>query len=200
LHKLDITWTILLGAAFAALTPASLPAQSGARTSATLPVFGNVHLQYTKGGSYTPTRAQVSGQVRLTSENYDLSCETLTFVSDKPKGKAGGRPALSRATAKPAAGEQVVADVRRPLEGQTFHVLADQAVYVPEPSRPGGVRIDFTGHVKVVTNSGFLAEPSVTTTDHATILLGQGDDYPQLETGPAQITATPVQPTATPAQ
>jgi len=192
LHKLDITWTILLGAAFAALTPASLPAQSGARTSATLPVFGNVHLQYTKGGSYTPTRAQVSGQVRLTSENYDLSCETLTIVSDKPKGKSE-RPVLSRATAKPLPGAQIVADVRRPLEGETFHVLADQAVYLPEPSRPGGVRIDFTGHVKVVTNSGFLAEPSVAITDHATILLGQGDDYPELKTGAGNITMTPAQ-------
>ncbi len=189
---------VVLVAAWVSLVPLPLPAQTGGGTSTSLPIFGDVHLSYTKGGLYTPTKSQVSGQVKMTSENYDLFCETLTFLSDTPKGKADGRPALTRATAKPAAGGQVIADVRRPdaknpADRQTFHILADQAVYVPEPSRPGGVRVDFTGHVRVTTTAGFLAGPSGTKTDHFTLWLGKGDDYPQFETGPAEISATPAQ-------
>ena len=167
-------------------------------------------MTYTKGGVFNTTTgyAQVAGRVRMTSKDYDLSCETLTFLSEKPKGKAGGRPALVKVTAEPAAGAQVTADVRRPDSlppdapapdesrpsgGQAFHVVADHVAYVPENTRPGGVRVNFTGHVRVTTTAGFLSGPSVTTTDQATILLGQGDDYPQIETGPAHITATPAQ-------
>ncbi len=175
--------------------PVSLPAQTGDDTPAA-PIFGDVKMTYTKPGVFTPTYIQVAGHVRMTSKNYDLSCETLTSLS--VRGKAGGRPILASVTAMPAAGAQITADVRRPdalnaLNSQTFHVLADKAVYVPERSRPDGVRVDFTGHVQVVTTAGFLAGPSVTTTNRAVILLGRGDDYPQIETGPAHITATPIE-------
>ena len=174
----------------------SLTAQAGGDVSTSLPLFGNVHLSYAKGGFYTPAKSEFAGRVNMTSKNYDLSCETLTFLFGTPKGKAAGRPVLTRATAKPAAGAQIVADVRRPdalhpLDSQAFHVVADQAVYVPENSRPGGVRVDFTGHVHVTTTAGFLTGPSDTTTDHFTLWLGKGDDYPQFETGPAEISATP---------
>ena len=61
---------------------------------------------------------------------------------------------------------------------------------MPDTSRPSGGTLKFTGHVQVITKSGFLAEPSVSTTDTATILLGAGAEYPQVETGPGHITLT----------
>jgi len=205
LHKNRILWITLLSTAaligsvsFSA--PAPLAAQAGAGASLSLPLFGKVDLVYLTSGNFNTTTGygRAVGRVRLTSEDYDLSCETLTFLSEKLKGKTGGRPVLARVSAEPAAGAQITADVRRPNalhpnEGQSFHVVADHAAYVPEYSRPGGVRVNFTGHVQVTTTAGFLSVPSITTTDQAVILLGQGEDYPQIETGPAHITATPVQ-------
>ena len=83
----------------------------------------------------------------------------------------------------------------RPLESQTYEIRSDHAVYTPDDTRPSGGKMVFTGHVTVITNSGFLAEPSVSTFDTkpVTVLLGQGDDYPQLETGPGHIVLTPAQ-------
>lgn len=193
---------MLLTAALTGAAPLSesapLGAQDGTTTSASLPLFGKVDLTYSTSGDFNTTTGygRAVGRVTMTSEDYDLSCETLTFRSEKPK--AGGRPLLAEVTAEPAAGAQVTADVRRPdvlhpSDGQTFHIVADHAAYVPDRSRLNGVKIDFTGHVKVTTTAGFLSGPSVTTTDRATILLGKGDDYPQVETGPAHVTATPAQ-------
>jgi len=203
LHENHTRWTtLLLTAALAGAVPLSEPAPLGAQavttTSASLPLFGKVDLTYSTSGDFNTTTGygRAIGRVTMTSEDYDLSCETLTFRSEKPR--AGGRPLLAKVTADPAAGGQVTADVRRPdalnpSNGQTFHIVADHAAYVPDRSRPNGVKIDFTGHVKVTTTSGFLSGPSVTTTDRATILLGQGDDYPSVSTGPAHLTATPAQ-------
>ncbi len=205
MHKNFTPWmTLLLTAALAGPAPLSAPAplaaQAGTATSLSLPLFGKVNLDYYTSGDFNTTTGygQAVGRVRLTSEDYDLSCETLTFLSDMPKGQIGRVPLLARVTAEPEAGMQVTADVRRPDalhpdQGQTFHVVANHAEYVPDRSRASGVRIEFTGHVQVTTNAGFLASPSVTTTDRAVILLGQGEDYPQIKTGPAHITATPVQ-------
>ena len=205
MHKKRTPWTtLILTVALAGFPPLSAPAPTDAQaktaTSVSLPLFGKVDLDYSTSGSFNTTTGagQAVGRVRLTSEDYDLSCETLTFLSEKPEGKTGGRHALARVTAEPAAGGQVTADVRRPDvlhpdQGQAFHVVADHAAYVPDRSRPDGVRIDFTGHVQVTTTAGFLAVPSVTTTDNAVILLGQGEDYPQIKTGRAHVTATPAQ-------
>lgn len=183
------------------LAPSTLSAQSGTHTSTALPIFGKVDLTTGKS-DLSPTQSQLSDKVRLTSENYDLSCETLTLTSERPKDKNGkfGRPLLNRATARPAPGAQVIADIRRsdalhPENSQSYHILADLAVYKADDSRPSGVEVDFVGHVRVETNAGFLSGPSVTTTDHATVLLGRSDDdeFPRVETGPAHIVATPAQ-------
>jgi hypothetical protein len=195
LHKI---YAAVLVLALTTLTVFPLSAQNDAAPAGSALHFGQVNMSWLKSVKYTPTGAQFAGGVKMTSENYDLSCETLTFIFEKPSGKvkSGGiGGALSKATAEsnPATGAQVIADIRRPLEGQTFHVLADQAVYVPDKTRPGGVALHFTGHVQVITSSGFFAEPSVMTTDEATFLLGTGADYPQLNTGPGHITVTPAQ-------
>lgn len=205
LHKpCKIRMIFLTPGLLAGFVSTPLPTQNDARASASLPIFGRSSLSYNKSGDFSPTlgEAQISGQVRLMSENYDLSCETLTIVSERPKDKNGksARPVFSRATAKPAPGAQVIADIRRPdalnpENSQAYHILADLAVYKADASRPAGVEVDFVGHVRVETNAGFLSGPSVMTTDHATVLLGRrGDDeYPRVETGPGHIVATPAQ-------
>ena len=139
-----------------------------------------------------PGLLHLKGQVKMTSENYDLAGEDVQIFSSQP---AGGQSALKKAVIEGnlAAGQQVIAHIRQPLQGQSYQIFADHAVYLPDASRPGGGQMEFQGHVKVVTNSGFLTEPSVSTTDHATILMGQGNHYPQVLTGPAHIVLTPAQ-------
>ena len=195
MHKNYFTVMVMT---LAVLTACAASAQNDVVPADSALHFGHVNMSWGKPATYTPSGAQFPGGVKLTSDNYDLSCETLTLVFEKSAGKAkpsGFGGALSKVTAEsnPATGAQVIADIRRPLEGQTFHVLADKAIYVPDKTRPGGVTLHFTGHVQVITSSGFFAEPSVTTTDHATFLLGIGADYPQMETGPGHITITPAQ-------
>lgn len=175
-----------------ALSPA-LPAQTGASA----PKSGGLKIGTVvfdaRSAQYRPGLLHLSGQVKITSADYDLAGEDIKLFSTQPSG--GGKATLKNAVVEgdPAAGKQVVAHIRQPLQGQAYEIFADHAVYAPDNSRPGGGRMDFTGHVKVITNSGFLAEPSVTNTDHATILMGQGDDYPQVLTGPAHIVLTPAQ-------
>lgn len=145
-----------------------------------------------RSAQYQPGLLHLKGQVKMTSEDYDLAGEDVKVFSTQG---AGGKPALKNAFVEGnlKAGQQVVAHIRQPLQGQAYEIFADHAVYAPDKSRPSGGRMDFTGHVKVIANSGFLAEPSVTVTDHATILMGQGDDYPQVSTGFAHIVLTPAQ-------
>ena len=150
----------------------------------------DVDFQY---GKLTPGVWHLIGRVKMTTENYDLTGEDLRIVF--AGGKAGAS-ALIKATAdgNPAAGIQVHAAIRQPLQGQAYVITADHAMYLPDNSRPGGGAMTFTGRVRIVTKSGFLAEPSISTTDRATVLLGADTVlYPQLETGPAHITLTPAQ-------
>ncbi len=186
------TITLIFTGAFAALTLLPLFAQSDPDKPSSRVAVGTVNVDF-EYGKLTPGLWHLTGRVKMTTENYDLAGEDLKVVF--AAGKSGAS-ALAKATAEgnPATGQQVIATIRQPLQGQAYVITADHAVYTPDPSRPGGGAMNFTGHVKIVTKSGFLAEPSVSTTDHATILLGQNKDlYPQLETGPAHITLTPAQ-------
>ena len=137
-------------------------------------------------------RGRFSRGVRMTSAQYDLAAEDVTATQAPP---GSGHSGLAGATAEgsPAKKTQVIAHVKQPLQGEDFQVAADHAVYVPEYARPDGGRIDFTGHVTVVSRSGFLAGPAPADFGNGpvTVLLGQGDDYPQIQTGPGHIVATP---------
>lgn len=173
--------------------PFALSAQTGPDAGKTGGLkIGTVDL-VARSAQYQPGFLHFKGQVKMTSENYDLAGEDVKVFSTQPPG--GGGAVLKNAVVEGnlKAGQQVVAHIRQPLQGQAYEIFADHAVYTPDKSRPSGGRMDFTGHVKVIANSGFLAEPSVTVTDHATILMGQGDDYPQVSTGPAHIVLTPAQ-------
>jgi len=179
----------------AALIPAvlsPLTAQADPEKPASRVSVGKVDVDF-QYGKLTPGLWHLTGRVKMTTENYDLTGEDLRILF---AGGKSGTSALAKATAdgNPAAGIQVHANIRQPLQGQAYVITADHAVYLPDNSRPGGGSMTFTGHVKIVTKSGFLAEPSVSTTDRATLLLGADKIlYPQLETGPAHITLTPAQ-------
>lgn len=193
MHKLNILGLPLLTAALAAFAAASLPAQTAAVKSSSSLNVGQVNVDFGKS-ALTRGLWHFSAGVKMTSEQYDLTAqEVVAAFAPGPGGKA----ALQKATAEGSPGKnvQVDAHIRQPLEGRAFEVLADHAVYVPDKSRPNGGRMDFTGHVKVISNSGFLAEPSVSTFENGPVivLMGQGDDYPQLQTGPGHIVITPAQ-------
>ena len=172
------------------LTAAPASAQTGS-TSA-----GKVNLVWHKSAVYTPAGLTMSGEVQVTSPDYDLSAETVTATL-APAQKAGAAPALTKAVAVAAPGRQVTADIRSTdaVTGKAkaaYHILADKAVYLPDAARPGYGEIDFTGHVQVSTQSGFSIGPAVGTTDQATLLFGPDKaKYPQLETGPGRAVVTP---------
>lgn len=136
----------------------------------------------------------LKGHAKIAADDYDLYADDITL-----RGTPGGKPGasgLQEAVAVGGAvpGSQVIAHIRRPLESESSEIDSDRAVYQPDKSRPGGGKMTFTGHVKVITKSGFLAEPSVTTFDEGvTFLLGAGPDYPRIASGPGHLTLTPAQ-------
>ena len=153
---------------------------------------GTVNVDFQKA-TLTPGLWHLMGQATITSDNYDLNAADIKvyFAPGSKTGASGLRQAVAEGGTSP--GSQVIAHIRRPLESETYEIYSDKAVYLPEPSRPSGGRMTFTGHVKIITKSGFFAAPSVSTFDSAIVLLGAGNDYPQVDTGPGHITLTPAQ-------
>ena len=180
-----------LGALLTALLPAAL-----AQTDTAKIHIGTVHLDFDKS-SGSPAFTDLTGHVKITSDDYDLYAADIKLYSapGSKTGASGIQSGIQKAVAEGGAtpGSQVIAHIRQPLQSEEFEIDSDRAVYLPDHTRPSGGAMKFTGHVKVITKSGFLAEPSVTTTDAATILLGVGADYPQIETGAGHITLTPAQ-------
>lgn len=153
---------------------------------------GKVDIVFDKA-TYTPSFLHLMGHAKMTSDDYDLyaaDIKAYTLPGSKT-GASGLQQAVAEGGATP--GSQVVAHIRQPLQSEDFEIDADRAVYLPDPTRPSGGSMKFTGHVKVITKSGFLAEPSVSTFETATVLLGTGSDYPKIETGAGHITLTPAQ-------
>ncbi len=185
-------YTGLLGATLfaASLLPGTL-VQSSTSQNTAAPKIGTVNVDFDKA-VLNPEQWHLTGHAKITSEDYDLtSADIKVFFTPGAKTGSGLREAVAVGGAVP--GAQVVAHIRQPLQSASYTINSDRAVYQPDISRPSGGTLKFTGHVKVITKSGFLAEPSVSTTDTATILLGVGADYPQVETGPGHITLTPAQ-------
>ena len=168
-----------------------LPAAFAQSDTAKLHV-GTVNVDFQKA-TLTPGLWHLMGHAKITSDNYDLNAADIkiTFAPGSKTGASGLRQAVAEGGAAP--NMQVIAHIRRPLESETYEIYSDKAIYLPDKTRPGGGRMNFTGHVKVITKSGFLAEPSVSTFDSATVLLGAGNAYPQIETGAGHITLIPAQ-------
>lgn len=193
--------TLALGAALLALAPLALSAQDAPKPGPQAGLkLGRVEGDV-QSSSLTPALWHFVGHITITSDDYDLAAHDIRVHFKTGKGLTPGQATLINATAEgyPAGGVPVVVHLRRPLESQSYEIQADHAVYTPSPPpKPGEAssetgRMDFAGHVRVVTRSGLLAEPSVSTTDRATVLLGAGTDYPALSTGPAHIVLTPAQ-------
>ena len=160
-----------------------------AQSETSKPNIGTVNVDFDKA-VLNPALWHLTGHAKITSDDYDLVAADIkvTFAPSPKPGVSGLREAVA------VGGDtQVVAHIRQPLQSASYEVHSDRAVFLPDTSRPGGGTLKFTGHVKVITKSGFFAAPSVSTTDTATILLGVGADYPQVETGPGHITLTPAQ-------
>ena len=174
-----------------ALLAAFMPAVSAQTDTAKIHV-GTVHLDFDKSTA-SSAFTHLTGHVKITSEDYDLYAADIKLYS-VPGSKtdaAGIQRAVAEGGATP--GSQIIAHIRRPLQSEEFEIDSDRAVYLPDHSRPSGGSMKFTGHVKVITKSGFLAEPSVLTTETATVLLGAGSEYPAVDTGPGHLTLTPAQ-------
>ncbi len=192
LQKTIFIGLLLCAALFwAALLPGTL-AQSGTSQNPAAPKIGTVDVDFDKA-VLNPEQWHLTGHAKLTSDNYDLTAADIKvlFAPGAKAGVSGLREAVAVGGAVP--GTQVIAHIRQPLQSESYTINSDRAVYQPDASRPSGGFLKFTGHVTVITKSGFLAEPSVTTTDMATILLGVGADYPQVEMGAGHITLTPAQ-------
>lgn len=187
-NRLQNTRTLLLAGAL--LT--ALLTDAYAQTDTTKIHIGTVHLDFDKSKA-DPAFTDLNGHVKITSDNYDLYAADIKLYS--APGAIAGASGIQRAVAEGGAtpGSQVIAHIRQPLQSEEFEIDSDRAVYLPDHSRPSGGSMKFTGHVKVITNSGFLAEPSILTTDTATVLLGAGSEYPAVQTGPGHLTLTPAQ-------
>ena len=184
---LTIQRLLLLGMLLAALLPAAL-----AQTDTAKIHVGEVNLVFDKATD-TPSFLHLMGHVKMTSDDYDLyAADIKAYTQPGSKSAASGlQQAVAEGGATP--GSQVIAHIRQPLQSEEFEINSDQAVYLPDHTRPSGGSMKFTGHVKVITKSGFLAVPSVLTTDTATVLLGAGSEYPAVQTGPGHLTLTPAQ-------
>ncbi len=178
--------------ALALLLGAVLLPGTRAQTDTSKIHIGTVNVDFDKA-TLNPGLWHLMGHAKITSDNYDLTAADIkvTFTPGAKAGASGLREAVAVGGAVP--GAQVVAHVRQPLQSASYEIHSDRAVFLPDTSRPSGGTLKFTGHVQVITKSGFLAGPSVSTTDTATILLGAGAVYPQVETGPGHITLTPAQ-------
>jgi len=184
---------ILLAASLLALPlagHAQEAAPTGAPTSATR--IGPVDLTYHKGAAFAGNQVRVSGDVRINSQTFAAQAETITvdLLRGSKSGAVGG---IGRAAMEPLAGHQVSGRFQDIAQGRNYQFQADHAVYVPDNARPGGGRIDLTGHVRLAVNAPIALDgPLVTVTDHAVVLLGQGTQYPQVQTGAGHLTFTPL--------
>ncbi|MGI4791406.1 MAG: hypothetical protein ACRYFS_21470 [Janthinobacterium lividum] len=166
--------------------------------------IGKVNVDFQKA-TLNPSLWHLMGNAKITSNDYDLIAADIK-ISFMPGTKT--KPsALSQAVAEGgvAPNSQVLTHIRqllkstdpalkssaKPQQSVSYEIFSDQAVYLPVRTRPGGGKINFTGHVKIITTSSSLTEPSISTFESASVLLGAGEDYPQIDTGAGHITLTP---------
>lgn len=182
----------VLAALLAVSTAGNVKAQSPDSTGAT--TIGPVHLDW-QHGTIVGTTLTLSDGVHMKSALYDLTCESLAVDWTSEKNAKGGA-SVSKATAlgSPAKKSQVVGVFQQTALKRTYKVLGDKAVYVAEPGRAGGGRIDFTGHVSVI---GLLPDslegPAVMHVEHATVSVGPAPKYPTVDFSAGSLQFTPLQ-------
>lgn len=184
--------TLFIGTAFAFAAPIQAQEATPTAAPASTTRVGPVDLTYHKGAAFAGNQVRVSGDVHINSTTFTAQAETITVdLVRGGKGKTLG--GINRAAMEPLANKQVSGRFQDIAQGRNYQFQADHAVYVPDNARPGGGRIDLTGHVRVAVNAPVALDgPLVTVTDHAVVLLGQGTAYPQVETGAGHLTFTPL--------
>lgn len=192
LSRNHVAIAIVLVSLLVVLAPLTVSAQKAGGAPSSLKI-GAVDVTF-GGFSLKGTQGRFSAGVKMTSAQYDLTAEDVQAALTSPQS---GHSGLARATAEGSRVKktQVIAHIKRPLQSEEFRIAADHAIYVPDYSRRDGGRIDFTGHVTVLSTSGFLAGPAPADFGNGpvTVQLGQGEDYPQLQAGPGHIVVTPAQ-------
>lgn len=166
-----------------------------ARGQAGVTKIGEVTISAKGGGELSGSQLRLLGGVQMTSPDYDLNADHIT-VTLKQGGKKGGAASVATATAEgnPVKGTQVTGRFAQVALARTYNVKGDHAVYTPDASRPNGGRIDFTGHVSLtMVAPQALDGPFLMNSDHFTVLLGKGAEYPKFEFGPSTVTFTPLQ-------
>ena len=180
---------LLTGLLLTALVCSSAGEYAGAAVSQTI---GPVTIVY-KHFTYTGSSFTAEGGVTLTSTSFNLVAQTVVVYLG---GKAGpGGTGITKATADgdPSAGKQVVGRFDDLKQGHTYKFYADHAVYKPDPSKPSGGTVDFTGNVTMsIAAPDALAEPSITHLKHAIVTLGSGPDYPRIDGDEGQTVLTPL--------
>jgi hypothetical protein len=154
--------------------------------------IGPVNLSWTMPGDFSDDQLNLRGVVHMTSTSYDLQARSLVALFSK--SNSGLEITKATATGDPAKNVQVIGRFEAPEGGRTYLIDGDQAVYVPDASRKGGGRIDFTGNVVVTLQSPKdLSGPGVMKTGQATVLVGAGAEYPKVQFGAGTLTFTPLQ-------
>ncbi len=182
----------LIAGAMLILSTANAQEAAPSAAPASTTRVGPVNLTWQKGLSAIGNQVRVSGDVHLSSPTFAAQAETITvdLLRGSKKGAVGG---IGRASMEPLAHKQVSGQFDDIAQGRNYKFQADHAVYVPDNARPGGGRIDLTGYVRLAVNAPIALDgPLVTVTDHAVVLLGQGSEYPKVETGAGHLTFTPL--------
>lgn len=157
--------------------------------------MGPVKVTWQGGFNYTASRLRVFGSVHAQAENYDLQAETVTIaLASGPR-----KNAIAGATADGTASKQVSGLFQQVADGakRVIQVHGDHAVYRPEDDRPGGGRVDFTGHVTMtILDPKALHGPAVAVTEPLTVFLGRNapgkpPKYPAIEGGGGSLDVTP---------
>ena len=181
-----------LSACIAALALAAVAPGWSAQDSAGQSQTGPVHMTF-DGGSYVGNTVRFANMA-MHSKDYDI--QAATAVADLTPNPGGGSDTVTKIVAlgDPAKKTQVTGRFSSAEQARTYFVRGDKAVFVPEPSRPGGGRVDFTGHVAVTLQAPqALDGPAETHLEHATVLVGPKPDYPQVTFGAGQLDFTPLQ-------
>jgi len=193
-QKLSIDYLRLLKPLFVAICVSCMGASACVRAAQeqTIGQISIVYKHFTYGGS----SFTADGGVTVKSAHFNLNADSVVLELGDKTSTTG----ILKATAEgnPAKNLQVDGQFERGVEKQkqTFEFLADHAVYTPDPSRPSGGTVVFTGHVTMfVTAPDKLSGPSETHLKEATVTLGPSTDpaYPSIEGEDGQTVLTPLQ-------
>lgn len=159
---------------------------------------GPVNVTWQKGFSFAGSSLTLTGNVQLTSPSFGLTGQkvTLDFAPTKGKTAAPGASGLRRATAIGSATVPVTGHFEQTALARSFTVRAEKMVFTPAPAALKGETgtLDLTGGVVLtMRDPAALDGPAVSRSEHMTVRVGPGPDYPQIVGSAGTFTFTPLQ-------